>query len=324
MKRIMIMYIALSMMLIGCKKSDNEKEVSTTVTRDVLELYDRYIPDTVVTKVGEATQKTLTKKISAEESADYLEWDHRQGIVGFQVADLNNDGVSDLVVYTCEEGQIAHFSGKTKEDETEECKNALKMSVYSVENDEVVLKDEVFVGTYGGIDFHYLGGGLVELNDENYFYVEETTYSYYGDGGMFDSSLYQFTDDLKIEKSWRITKSNGGSNEIAYSYVTYEDNVFKDNTIIWADEGYMIAYPDAKVLSQGDFKKALAEGYKLTNMPDYNKNAKFIDKSHELLFYTANSDIMERAFYFKTKAKGGGSIRTFSSTLVSSSYIPEE
>ena len=156
--------------------------------------YYRFIHDTLLPELGYVNTDEMTNRISVEDYfsdfGKYQYWDERSGLLAADIADLNNDGTDDLIVY--------YFDPQVSPD-------SLMASVYS-RNDrgEIYLIGTEQLGDTSACEEYHYDAGLIPSEDGLCLYTEEHVKGKFTDYSNNVFTLYQLTEDGRWIQKYRI------------------------------------------------------------------------------------------------------------------------
>ena len=198
-------------------ESTGEKKKTSAAS---LSDYQHYIDDTLSKKYGYASTDDITKNISVNDVAggnDIYSWSKRNGIFGYDVVDMNNDGLNDMIVYIIENGS----SGNIIKDSTH---NNIKFEYYTSNENGYISQsgsDTLFEDFTTGAN--YCTCGITEINGDKYLYAETLMDSrYFSNGIYYEYKLFTCIDGELILK-YHLHQLGVGSGGITYYLDTYDD-----------------------------------------------------------------------------------------------------
>ena len=267
-----------------------------------IDVYYRFIRDELLPELGYANLETTYKTVNAEDTYNnstlYL-WDKRKGLVGADITDLNSDGVDDLLVY--------YYSYN----------EALCVDLYTISDDEeIILINTIDIGSAGiDVNYSYNQIGLMNINDQIFIYAEDVCNAYFADGRCITHTWYGYDGD-ELRPYWRITQTDGGTCDMAYSLLTYSNSSNYTKQVLWADSGYMRLNPGITPLTTGTIGEGIEKGFSLIGLgyseKEYRSNAEFsayISYDSELFPSYWNTNYVKKSIAYLCQGSGNYSPR---------------
>lgn len=243
-------------MVLGMTTTSAE-EIGTAVSGT---RYDKYVSDVLIPKYGSANTEDLTRVITTDDifgNNSVQGWNKRSGILGYNVADMDNDKEDEMIVF--------YFDGNEE-------MNALKMEYYTTDkagNINLVSSDTL--NTDYGYNIDYCAGGIADVNGQKYLYVETYLNACFSNGSEFDYLFYTCDDNGNLTCKYKISKTDGGSMSIAYSLLTLKDNGEYDKYVLWADEVFAQGNNVDIYSVGGDISSAIMHGFEIIGFSDTNE-----------------------------------------------------
>lgn len=187
----------------------SEKPVNTSTPN-----FDKYFKETVRLTNGSADTSDKTKKISVDNQFDDS-WSSRNGNLGYDVDDFNNDGENEMLVYS--------FSN-----------HSLVISSYKAnEKGEIGLVDSVLVFEQYNATVDYCVGEIVELNGKKCLLIEEVNNaSFFSDGKNVRYYVYEINNNGRLFLKYHIGMNGAASSPIRY-YLTQYSESDASSKVIW-------------------------------------------------------------------------------------------
>lgn len=277
-------HVAVSYNILASKADWLEYECHGKITD-----YYRFIHEKLLPDLGYANTDLKSTQISANDyfsqPKSYNCWDERIGLFAADIADLNGDGVDDLIVY---------YFGR------QESPGSLMAQVYSkTESGEIYLIGTQELGSTNACEDYHCYAGLVQMEDGLHLFTEEHITGRFIDYGNNIFTVYQLTEGGQWIQKYRIGQSGGGTSEVSYSIWTYVDEDTYEETILWADNGYRAYHGDVHILTaQGtSWADALALGMDIMGVPEAAWN-----QSPDVSVQGADSDF-SRTFSYNVTAE---------------------
>ncbi len=183
--------------------------------------YQHYVDDTLSKKYGYTNTDDITQTISVNDVAsgkEIYKWSQRDGILGYDVVDMNNDGIKDMIVYIIENSS----SGNIIKDSIH---NNIKFEYYTSNENGYISQagsDTLFEDFTTGAN--YCTCGITEIDGDKYLYAETLLDSrYFTNGIYYDYKLFTCINGELILK-YHLHQSGIGSSGFSYYLDTY-DNV---------------------------------------------------------------------------------------------------
>lgn len=218
--------------------------------------YYRFIRDELLPDMGYASLETASRNVTPEQAyTSALGWDVRKGLLGADIADLDGDGIQDLLVYYFDQNNV---SGSY---------SALYASLYTTsEQNEIYLVNTVLLSDFlNALCYHTIQTGLMEVGGKICLYAEQNSTAYFANGHELMYSWYCY-DGAELRSLWQIGKTDGGTTDIAYSLLTYSDADQYNKQVLWADSLYRQGNPDKIPLTDGQVGQALETGFSLIGL----------------------------------------------------------
>ncbi|MDO4324338.1 MAG: hypothetical protein Q4C61_17650 [Lachnospiraceae bacterium] len=207
--------------------------------------YYQFIHDELLPDMGFASLETAQKEVGT----DFYDmgWDRRTGLLGADIADLNLDGIEDLLVYYITEDTEYTPSpggGYPKK---------LCAALYSVNEDgQIVCINNRRLAGFNDVTYERIKLGLMGRDDRVYLYVETDSYAYFANGGSVSYTWYCWDEKGALRPRWMIGHTDGGSIELASSLLDYYGEDAYDKYVLCADGEFRRCYPDVEVLTDDD------------------------------------------------------------------------
>lgn len=238
------------------------------------EPYYPYIRNKLLPKLGyvsqESTHKELPGNISGGAS-QYWAWDDRKGLLGADIADLDGDGVKDMLVYYFDIPDWPDWMNGFLKDPP-----AFYMDLYTLsENREVTLVDHEHFDALTATGYQLLRGGLMEVNGQTMLYVEDAGNAYFADGGGVEYYWYGYDSQQgTLRRYWQNGQTGGGSTDFEYSLVEYAGDDIQKKQVLYAEGYSKWEYQQQNGGSQppaGDMGTALEQGFSRLGLPTPQK-----------------------------------------------------
>lgn len=224
--------------------------------------YVAYLKDTLLPEYGYADLEEKNIVSTSELALTQGGWDMRSGVFGAEMADLDGDGKTELLVYDrgpdLEEGYIqsnGSYGG------------AMFLSVYRTEETgEIALVNRIKVSSADmSICYHTVRMGLMMVKKQVCVYVEEDTTPYFANGSYLGYTWYGFDEEANFRALWKVGKTDGGSSGIAYSLLRYTGAAEPEKDVLWADGEFRKDNPGVPVYTteEATMEEALAMGIHL-------------------------------------------------------------
>ena len=184
--------------------------------------YYEFIRDELIPQYGYASLENTTCYLTRNSRQELIGWDIRSGLIGADVADLNMDGIEDLLVYVLEEYE-----------ENNKSYTKFFLMLYTMEENEIIKVKELIMPLPlldDGLD--RFSAGIMNLNGRNYFYVERQRRGYFDNTDRAYYIWVEYRDNGCFMDRYKVEKSSEGSTDEAYSLVEW------DETGTWEDAGY--------------------------------------------------------------------------------------
>lgn len=251
--------------------------------------YYQFIRDEVLPERGLASLDTVKKTLTSDDAWQNTGWSQKEGVLGADIADLNQDGIDELLVYILEK----------KTDDTDG--TLLKAELYAVnDNGEIEGMSWLNIAAFSEIEYGRAKVGLMEKDGRVYLYKETDQGSYFADGGRIGYIWCFMSEDNGLKARWSIGQSGLGgesstacSNSLADFYGPTEGDIQVLSTdgefhvspnwvgrpcdiyVLTAYGEYRAARPDEEVLddSYADNASAIRKGFGILgidSMAEYN------------------------------------------------------
>lgn len=257
--------------------------------------YYEFIRDELLPRRGYAKQVSAERYISYNSNFNEdRDWDRRNGLLGADIVDLNQDSVEDLLVYSV---------GEYPQDEYFPL-NHLIVELYSMDDEEnVYLVKRSSLGSYHGLSDDYYAGGLLTMNGKTYLYLEYQTMAKFADGGALGYVFYEYAQDGTFLPRWNLCKSDGGSSDIAYSLFTRTAGENYEKAILYADMGFGCSEQSAMVymIEHNSLQEALRYGFDRIGLP---QSSKYLDIYQNVPTYLENNELEYMSPSFCLKSQG--------------------
>ena len=190
---------------VNLKIKEIEEKKKAPKAENGQDFWIKYISEYLVPEMGFSSLDSSSKTVG--ENWNYPSvWDKRSGILSAQVADLNNDGIEECVVYYFDTNYVYSAGGNLV---TNDPKTTLYAQVLSKNSESISFCDAV--------------GGLFTLDGVKYVYFEVNTSAYYSNVGNTMYSFFTF-DGESFRPAYAVGKTGGGSSDIEYALITYDKN----------------------------------------------------------------------------------------------------
>ncbi len=213
--------------------------------------YYQYIRDELLPEMGFASLETDQRIVSTENFSEMVNWDQRRGLLGADIADLNQDGIEDLLVYDIAEDEQ---SGANPD--------VLRVSLYSVtEKGKIERISTTNLLSIGDAGYTRVKIGLMGLDDSVFLYVEKDSYAYFANGGSVTYTWYCWDENGVFRPRWMVGHTDGGSIGLACSVLDYYEENGCDKYVLCADGDFRYTYPDVEIMTD------VAEHYEYETEP---------------------------------------------------------
>ena len=222
--------------------------------------FEKMMNDVVVARLGYADMNSNSRLLDGGSafSNDNVCWDQRKGVVAADVADLDQDGRQDLVVYYFGPSKASKVMDKTP--------TALYVSIFSSDGSKIreAARRELFADSDVGFSADKIG--FIDVGGRTYILHESNGNAYFANGAGIGYTLLGFADG-EFRPIVEVGKSDGGSSGIAYSIMTYTDAQNYSKQVLWADSEYT-SYSSDQVLTNGDVGNAIIAGFLMVGLPE--------------------------------------------------------
>ena len=151
-------------------------------------IHDEILPETVLMSLD-----TAEMELTSENAWDNEGWSKKRGILGADIADIDRDGVEELLLYSLAQQE-------------ESADRALIIQVYSV-NEKCEIERRISVQlnntVVSDIGYSRLKIGLMEKNEQMYIYTELDKGAYFADGGS-SKYLWIYVEDEYMFVRWNL------------------------------------------------------------------------------------------------------------------------
>ena len=227
--------------------------------------YYRFIHDSLLPEYGYADDQQKTMRVTYEDVevvVDHFDLDKRDGLLGADIADLNADGVNDLIVYRLEHQKNTGFL----------VDNIFLMSQAYIknENKEFSLVGTTILGSTTGYDDYQLSVSLLSLESGAVLYTEDSYSSIFALDYNSSYRLHKLSENKKWIQKYSIESSIRGTGIDAYSFWTYEDDGSRKEAILWGGNSfyqYNDRNEEALTPPGTDFDDALSLGLEMMGIP---------------------------------------------------------
>ena len=213
MKKIISAIISFTMLLTACLTSfavetdDNPSKASAIIESSSAANFGSYIQNTLAPKYGYADMSDQSGNIKIKDQQFYHTFIKRNGIAGYDTADMNSDGITDMIVYRYS------WSGGTRQLKADFYKASSSGNISYV-NSVTILN---FSTDFACIRFF---AGVVKKNGKNCLVSECSYVTAYAVDYAIDYNIYEFSSG-KLQKSYNIGNKN----------MTYYDRVILTKTL---------------------------------------------------------------------------------------------
>lgn len=224
--------------------------------------YDKYVSEELAPKYGYADVQEKNRLIDELSAAGFTNedlsgWNKYNGILGYNVVDLNNDSKDDLLVY--------YFDDETNI-------NTLKADFFTTnENGEIYNADTVVLDTQDGLNIDYCVGGMTEFNGKEYLYIETAIFGVRSNGYDAVNAFYTCDDNNKLITDYRMYRNDMTTYglEIRNEDGSYNTETCDDVYSAFDKMGFDVTYKSvANVLSDLGFNNYEGHSW-LANIPSY-------------------------------------------------------
>jgi hypothetical protein len=251
MKKNLLTFLLITVLLAGFSENifAAEADLADAEESVLKNVYYEYIRDNILPIKALVNYDTATAILTQENWHSMQQWDHREGLIGADIVDLDQDGVEELLLYymTREYSEDPTFLYWTDSDGYMEliCANLYTWS----ESEGVQLQSTQELSYTEDWTTTYLTAGLFNLDGKIWLYTEDycEANSYLSSGRSMKYTLYEYTSQEGFHRKYRL-KNNGGSTDDNYELFTYTQ-----------DEDYSVTYID---LSQG-----IEAGFPMMGLP---------------------------------------------------------
>lgn len=228
------------------------------------EPYYPYIRDHLLPQIGYASQETTSCYVNGREiggNNSRWAWDDRKGILGADIADLNSDGIKDMLVYYFDLPDWEDWMNGFLKDPP-----ALYVDLYTLTEDrKVTLVDHIYLNVLFSHDFNMLRGGLMEVNGQTLLYVECASNAYFANGGGINYYWYGYDAEKgKLRRYWENGQTEGGSSDFEYSLIDWTGDGKEKKQVLYASDMKLREYQNqnnGKNPPASDFGTALELGF---------------------------------------------------------------
>ena len=179
--------------------------------------YSKYIGENIAPKMGWVSMETQTRGVGQNWTYP-VSWDYRKGLLSAQIADLDDNGTEDCVLYYFDYDHVI-FPGRPDPDD----KSTVFVKVLTRDSDQAVRETGARQIVYeDGTGFCDAVGGIMDFDGKKYVYFECNTNAYYANGY---GTLYTFysCNGMQLRPDFAVGKTSGGSIEFAYSLISYDE-----------------------------------------------------------------------------------------------------
>lgn len=235
------------------------------------EPYYPYIRDHLLPQMGYASQETTSCYVNGRElggNNSRWAWDDRKGILGADIADLNNDGIKDMLVYYFDLPDWEDWMNGFLKDPP-----ALYVDLYTLtEERNVTLVDHIYLDVLFSHNFNMLRGGLMEVNGQTLLYVEDAANAYFANGGGINYYWYGYdAENGKLRPYWENGQTEGGSVDFEYSLIDRTGDGKEKKQVLYASDMRLREYQNqnnGKNPPASDFGTALELGFSRMGLPE--------------------------------------------------------
>lgn len=169
--------------------------------------YYQFIYDEILPERGLASLNKVKKNLTSDDAWQNIGWSQKDGVLGADIADLNQDGIDELLLYVLEK----------KTDDTDG--TVLKVELYALsDNGKIERCSWMNLATFSEIEYERVKIGLMEKDGRIYLYTETDQGSYFADGGSISYIWNFMSEDNDLKTRWSIGQSGfGGENSTASS-----------------------------------------------------------------------------------------------------------
>lgn len=206
--------------------------------------YYPFIHDELLPQLGMASTDTSEKTVTSDSVRNEdRDWTGKSGLLGADIADMNGDGIDDLLVYSLEKG-------------AGEDSSTLKVTLYTVDESQkgkIVYADELALCR--GMEYGYtrIRIGLMEREGQTYLYTETDSCAYFANGGTARYEWYFLDEQGSLRHRWLVGHTDGGSSGLASSVLDYRAEDVYEKYVLCADGEFRYFNPDVEVLTDESF-----------------------------------------------------------------------
>ena len=235
----------------------------TTITiyiesSDVKHIYAEYIREKLLPESGMADLSDKVQVVNYNNQTEFRDWDSRTGLMGAEVVDLDGDGTFECLVYSLKENPDS--------ERAENGENALYVTVLTMDSEQNIIEaaDELLTVCNDNLLVYSLLG-TIQLDGKTMLYMEHYTNAYFADGDFFTYDFYTF-ENGKFYRRYRIFKSDGGSDEIAFSLLRCSEDGSYDQEYLYGD-GSFTYYSSNPPVYSSDPEEGIRHGFDLLGIP---------------------------------------------------------
>lgn len=175
-------------------------------------IYNRYVNEYLVPLYGCMDIYNISKTLSTDNIATSAGWAKRSGILGYDLADLNNDGIYEMLLYVFE---------------SDNDNNSLFCDCYTIGNlsdfnsvTRIAGRANVYEEKLGCTN--YCLGGVIYKGEKPYFYFEKFYEDSHFSNVMYaEYDFYEIDEYGEFDKKYSVKQSSPGSDGFDYSLIEY-------------------------------------------------------------------------------------------------------
>ena len=221
--------------------------------------YAEYIRSQLLPQMGLADKEDRMQIMNYQNAwQEFKDWDQRTGLIGAQLADLDGDGGEECIVFYLRRGDTDgtdYYRG-----------DELHAVVYTQDHSgavQLIKDEEIMVCT--DINLDYILAGTATFGGRTYLYTEHYESAYFADGDYYAYTFYMM-ENGQLFRRYCNHKSDGGSDEIAFSLMTFQADESYTQEYLYGDESFRYYNPDVSIWSE-EPEEGVRHGFDLIGMP---------------------------------------------------------